>query len=580
MRQLWLYDLMARFGGWFTYRAKIMLMAFVGTHIPLIALVSYFALKASSDWRAFITTFVVTLLATLAGTGFTLFVLHHLLRPLALTAHALRTYKTARLIEPLPTHYTDEAGTLMADTTDALVHLDQALDRLENVDGSTGLPNRRRLALDLKERIRNRERTAICAIRFANYSRFIETLDLRAAEQAVREVAGRLEFSTDAFAKLYRVGDAEFILAVKHEAGSEEASAALGARMRDLLTQCAMGIAFSPVTIDPTLRAGIARYPEDASEPDTLIDHALAAVATTSNELQVGFHSSASRRASLDRLLLEQDLRRALAMDEFTLHYQPIVDLSLGRVTGAEALIRWQHPERGMVPPMQFIGVAEQSGLIDPIGLWVIRQACRQAKEWADAGLPYMKVAVNLSARQFLDPRLVDSIRDAIGTAGIAANQLEIELTETAAMADAAHTSAIFGKLRDLGVRIAIDDFGTGYASLSYLRKLPFDKLKIDREFVSNVQSTRDSQAICGALVTLADGLGLEVLAEGTETEAEVAYLRERGCHLYQGYFFSRPLPPAAFQSALGAISLSAMALALRSESIDEIDFPKLARAG
>uniref|UniRef100_UPI0015754D49 EAL domain-containing protein n=1 Tax=Sphingomonas bacterium TaxID=1895847 RepID=UPI0015754D49 len=186
----------------------------------------------------------------------------------------------------------------------------------------------------------------------------------------------------------------------------------------------------------------------------------------------------------------------------------PIVDLSLGRVTGAEALIRWQHPERGMVPPLQFIGVAEQSGLIDPIGLWVMRQACRQVKDWADAGLPGMKIAVNLSARQFLDPGLIDSIREALGNAGIAANQLEIELTETAAMADAAHTSAVFGKLRDLGVRIAIDDFGTGYASMSYLRKLPFDKLKIDREFVSNVQSTRDSQAICGALVTLANGLG------------------------------------------------------------------------
>lgn len=580
MRQLWLYDWMARFGGWFTYRAKIMLMAFVGTHVPLIALVSYFAFQASSDWRAFVATFVVTLIATLAGTGFTLFVLHHLLRPLALTAHALRTYKSARVIEPLPTHYTDEAGTLMADTTHALVHLDQALDRLEHVDGSTGLPNRRRLALDLKDRIRDRERTTICAIRFANYGRFLETLDLRAAEEAVREVAGRLEFSADTYAKLYRVGDAEFILAVKHDAGSEDAAAALGERMRDLLTQCASGIAFSPVTIDPILRAGIARYPEDASEPDTLIDHALAAVATATNELQVGFHSPASGRASLDRLLLEQDLRRALAMDEFTLHYQPVVDLSLGRVTGAEALIRWQHPERGMVPPLEFIGVAEQLGLIDPIGLWVMRQACRQVKDWADAGLPGMKVAVNLSARQFLDPRLIGSIREALRNAGVAANQLEIELTETVAMADAAHTSAVFGKLRDLGVRIAIDDFGTGYASMSYLRKLPFDKLKIDREFVSNVQTTRDSQAICSALVTLARGLGLEVLAEGTETEAEVAYLRGRGCHLYQGFFFSRPLPPAAFRSAIATVSLSAMALTLRSENTEAIELPKLARAG
>lgn len=577
MRELWLYDWMSRFGGWCTYRAKIMVMAFIGTHVPLIALLSYFAMRASGDWRSFVATLSVALLATLAGTGLTLFVLHHLLRPLVLTAHALRTYKNSRVIEPLPTHYTDEAGTLMADATDALVHLDQALDSLENVDGSTGLPNRRRLELDLGHRFHDRERTALCAIRFVNYSRFIETLDLRAAEQAVRELTGRLVIAIGSDAKLYRIGDAEFLLLFRHEAGSAENSPALGERMRAMLTRCAKGIDFSTVTIDPTLRAGIARYPEDAGEPDTLIDHAVAAIATTSNELQVGFHSPASRRASLDRLVMEQDLRRALAMDEFTLHYQPVVDLSVGRVTGAEALIRWHHPERGLVPPMQFIGVAEQSGLIDPIGLWVMRQACRQVKDWADAGLPGMKIAVNLSARQFLDPGLIGSIRDALGTAGIAANQLEIELTETAAMADAAHTSAVFGKLRDLGVRIAIDDFGTGYASMSYLRKLPFDKLKIDREFVSNVQTTRDSQAICGALVTLARGLGLEVLAEGTETEAEVAYLRGRGCNLYQGYFFSRPLPPADFQSAFAGVSLSAMALALGSEATEA---PRMARAG
>ena len=321
------------------------------------------------------------------------------------------------------------------------------------------------------------------------------------------------------------------------------------------------GIAVRGLTIDPILRAGIALWPLDASTPDELVDHALAAIALGTNDPRISFHSPAARRGAVERLKMEQDLGRALAREEFVLHYQPVVDLLIGQTIGAEALIRWQHPEHGLLPPGKFIGLAEQTGLIDPMGLWVMRQACLQVKEWNSVGLVGMKVAINLSARQFLDPNLIRHVDEALRVSGIAANQLEIELTETAAMADHDHTRAVFGKLRDLGVSIAIDDFGTGYASMSYLRKLPFDKLKIDREFVMNVHCTRDSQAICVALVALANGLGLRVLAEGAERADEVRFLHGHGCDLYQGFYFSKPLAPAMFMDGLASVGIASLGL-------------------
>ena len=576
MRELWLYSWLSR-ASWLNYRAKIMLMAFFGTHVPLIALVAYIAGRSASDWRSYVATLVVALIATLAGTGLTLFVLNHLLRPVVLTSRALRSYKKTRQLSALPTQFGDEVGTLMADATETMVHLEQVLHRVENLDGGTGLPNRRRLTSDLQARVASTHPFTLCAVRFSNYDRVRETLDLNAAERAMVELTGRLQATTGPDLPLYRIGDAHFLL-IYGAAGEDHAvQDALGSRIKDLIATCGSGLAFEEVTVEPLLRAGIARYPDDASEPDTLVNHALAAIGTSSTELPVGYHSPASRRAALDRLVLEQDMRRALSRDEFELHYQPVIDLSAGSVCGAEALIRWRHPERGLVPPGTFIGVAEQSGLIDSIGLWVLRQACRQIKAWDADGLGQLKVAINLSARQFLDPTLVLQVREALRDTGIAAERLEIELTETAIMADADYTRAVFSKLRDLGVSIAIDDFGTGYASLSMLRKLPFDKLKIDREFVSEVHATRDSQAICGALVALARGLGLAVLAEGTETAAEVAYLRDRGCSLYQGYYFSKPLPVAAFQANLGQIAHAAAMFGREKERLAE---PKLALAG
>ena len=562
MRELSLYGWMDRLGVR-NYRAKIMLMAFIGTHIPLLALVSYFALKSSTNWSAFVATVGVTLAATLVGTAMTLLVLAQLLKPVVLTSRTLRDYVQSRRVGTLPVHFTDEVGTLMADTSATLQHLERVRDVLENVDATTGLPNRRKLILDIETRLKAGDRFAACVIRFTNHSRLVETLDLKSAEGATAEIASRLGSALRDGQALYRVGGADFVWLAKGDgvAADLATAEAFETRVQEVIACCAGVLTVADVHVEPLLYGGVAIYPDDAGEPEAVVDHAIAAVAQASDAMPVSFHSPASRLASIERLRLEQELRKALAGNEFVLHYQPVVDLALGRPIGAEALIRWQHPERGMVPPAKFIGLAESTGLIDPMGLWVMRRACMQIRAWNDANLPGMKVAINLSARQFLDADLVGHVDEAIRSTGISADQLEVELTETAAMADHAYTKAVFGKLRDLGVSIAIDDFGTGYAGMSYLRKLPFDKLKIDREFVSDVHKTRDSQAICAALVTLAQGLGLRILAEGTETADEIRFLFSRGCDLYQGFYFSKPLAAEQFLEGLQKVAVSARAL-------------------
>lgn len=252
-----------------------------------------------------------------------------------------------------------------------------------------------------------------------------------------------------------------------------------------------------------------------------------------------------------DRSSLEPDLRRALGSDQFVLHYQPVVDLGSGRLAGAEALVRWQHPELGLLPPVKFIPALEETGLMNEVGPWILDAACRQARAWEEDGLTGLKMAVNLSARQLRDPSLKATIVRTLDLHGLQPQSLELELKEMAAMENMELTRALFTDLRSLGVSLAIDDFGSGYSSLSYVRKLPFDKLKIDREFVTNVEARPDSQAICRALIELTRGLSLNVLAEGVETREEVETLRGLGCTMFQGFYFARPLTAEIFAATV-----------------------------
>jgi EAL domain-containing protein (putative c-di-GMP-specific phosphodiesterase class I) len=252
---------------------------------------------------------------------------------------------------------------------------------------------------------------------------------------------------------------------------------------------------------------------------------------------------------SEDRVQFESDLHNALALQQFELYYQPKVDTRTGEVRSAEALIRWQHPVRGLVSPADFIPLAEECGLIGAIGGWVIREACRQARAWQDGGVPPLRVSVNLSASQFRDSGLVDSIRRALDDVGLGARYLEVELTESAVMSDPEQSIAILEQLSAMGVLVSVDDFGTGYSSMSYLRRFPIDKLKIDRVFIDEIVSRPEDASIVRAIVSLAHSLRLKVVAEGVETPAQLDFLKTAGCDEYQGYHFSRPLSAADFET-------------------------------
>jgi EAL domain-containing protein (putative c-di-GMP-specific phosphodiesterase class I) len=244
------------------------------------------------------------------------------------------------------------------------------------------------------------------------------------------------------------------------------------------------------------------------------------------------------------RLGLENDLRQALHKNELMIHYQPQAEVAGGRIVGVEALLRWQHPGLGLVPPDRFIPIAEETGLIIPIGEWVLREACRQGRAWLDEGLPGVRIAVNLSARQFLQPDLDGVIARVLDETQFAAGQLELEITESTAMDDVLLTAQILRSLREIGVLIAIDDFGTGHSSLAYLKDFPIHTLKIDRSFVKDITSDANDAAIASAAVAMAHSLGLAVIAEGVETAAQLAFLRDRACDEYQGFLLGRPIAP------------------------------------
>jgi EAL domain-containing protein (putative c-di-GMP-specific phosphodiesterase class I) len=301
-----------------------------------------------------------------------------------------------------------------------------------------------------------------------------------------------------------------------------------------------------------TSSIGIGLFPLHGSTVETLLKNAGAALfeAQECGGNCYRFYTADLNARALKRFTLENRLSRGLQRRQFTLHYQPQVDLASWRITGAEALLRWQHPELGSIPPADFIPSAEKSGLIIPIGEWVLRAACLQLKKWHDGGFPTLNLAINVSARQFQEPASVDKIVAILQETGLDPGCLELELTEGLFMPKAEHVVRSLGKLKDIGVRLAIDDFGTGFSSLEYLRRLPLDTLKIDQSFVRDT-SNLDGAALVSSIVALAQKLRLRVVAEGVETHEQLAFLQRLGCDEMQGYLFSRPLPGEQFRTML-----------------------------
>jgi diguanylate cyclase (GGDEF)-like protein len=302
-----------------------------------------------------------------------------------------------------------------------------------------------------------------------------------------------------------------------------------------------------------TTSIGVSIYPDDGQDAETLIKSADTAMyqAKANGRQNYQFFKPAMNVRAVERQSIEESLRRALERREFTLHYQPKIDLKTGAITGAEALIRWTDAVRGPVSPAQFIPVAEDSGLILPIGNWVLREACQQARAWADAGLPAATMAVNVSAIEFRNEAFLQGVFAVLSETGMDPRFLELELTESVLMTRAESTASILQALREKGIKVAVDDFGTGYSSLSYLRKFPVDALKIDQSFVRQISGSGEDTAIVTAVIAMARSLKLHVIAEGVETLKELEFLRAHHCDEAQGYYFSRPVPAAQYATLL-----------------------------
>jgi EAL domain-containing protein (putative c-di-GMP-specific phosphodiesterase class I) len=290
---------------------------------------------------------------------------------------------------------------------------------------------------------------------------------------------------------------------------------------------------------------GVALYPLDGSDADTLLKNADSAMhfAKAQGKNNYQYYNGTMNATAFETLALESDLRRALERDELGLHFQPKVDIGSGAIVGVEALMRWNCPQRGMVSPAQFIPLAEETGLIIPMGEWALRTACAQVRHWLDAGVAAVPVAVNISARQFQQQDIAALVQRALRDHRVDPGLLELEITESTAMLDVEATNAKLRALKALGATIAIDDFGTGYSSLSYLKRFPIDSLKIDRSFITGLPGDLDDATIAQAVITMAHALRLKVVAEGVETEAQLDFLNGHGCDQMQGYYFSRPVP-------------------------------------
>lgn len=414
-------------------------------------------------------------------------------------------------------------------------------------DTLTGLPNRNLLRERLQNAIANASRFEHSVwVMFIDLDRFKsinDTLGHKAGDIFLQSVATRLQNEVREVDTVSRLGGDEFVLVLPGTFDGGVSSATAKRFMK---------IVSEPIMIEErefhlSCSVGVAVYPEDGTTPELLIERADIAMyrAKESGRNTFQFFTAAMNERLVERLRLEADLRKAIERNELVLHYQPQVDLVSGQIVGVEALIRWQHPQLGMVSPLRFIPVAEETGLIGPIGDWVIRTAVAQNMAWQCSGYGQLRLAVNLSAYQFEQPELVESIAAVLQEHAMESHQLEIELTESMVMKDVESAIGVLRNLKALGVKLSIDDFGTGYSSLSYLKRFPIDVLKIDQSFVRDIAVNSDDAAIVLAIISLAHSLRLRVIAEGVETASQLDFLRHHGCDEIQGYHFSRPLPAA-----------------------------------
>jgi len=413
-------------------------------------------------------------------------------------------------------------------------------------DALTGLANRQALLRSIAESIPAwQAQGAHAVVACLNLDRFKQLNDLLGhvvGDAALVAVTRALQSHLRGGDMLARAGNDEFVMLLNDPDGEER----LLARLHELMNEVNGHAYGENGDISLTCSVGFACYPQDGEEADALLNNAVTAMrhAKAQGGGRIERFAIAQRREMGRRLTLESHLRRALEREELFLQYQPKIALGSGKLAGFEVLLRWRHPEHGVVSPEEFVPIAEETGLIAPIGEWIVKTAVGQLAAWREAGLPQVPLAVNLSARQFMQSDIVAIVSGQLAAAQLPPELLELELTESVSMADPGRSMVIMHKLKSLGVALSIDDFGTGYSSFSYLRRLPIDKLKIDKSFVQDVEHSADSRTIVQAIAAMAHRLNLGVVAEGVETEAQAAALLDAGCDQAQGFLYARPLGP------------------------------------
>ncbi|MBA2689328.1 MAG: EAL domain-containing protein [Burkholderiales bacterium] len=412
-------------------------------------------------------------------------------------------------------------------------------------DVLTGLPNRNllddRIAQSIAQAGRAGQRPAVLFLNLDRFKFINDSFGHSAGDILLKAIAARLKMLVREIDTVARLGGDEFVIMLSGLAQTEE----VGNIANKLLAALAQPFAVEGNELHVTGSIGISVYPNDGGDSQTLLKRADTAMYRAKEEggNQLRFYTAEMGVQAENRVTLENALRLALGRQELELHYQPKVDLRSGRIRGVEALIRWRHPEIGLILPDRFIPLAEESGLIVPIGEWVLRTACAQAKAWHEAGYAGLSMAVNLSARQFRQQDVPALVRTILSDSGLAAPYLELELTESVLMQDSETVADALRELKEIGVMLSLDDFGTGYSSLSYLKRFPIDVVKIDRSFITDVTSNADSASLTRAIITMAQSLKMKTVAEGVETEDQLGFLNSNQCDAIQGYYFSRPLP-------------------------------------
>jgi diguanylate cyclase (GGDEF)-like protein len=422
-------------------------------------------------------------------------------------------------------------------------------------DGLTGLPNRSMFSKLLSQRISEARRydrqLAVAFLDLDRFKQINDTLGHEAGDQLLQEVATRLQGCVRDSDTVARLGGDEFVVLLP-ELEDGKCAATVAHKVLAVI-----GKAFTLIGHEfrVTASIGISVYPQDGQDEQTLTKNADIAMyqAKAEGKNNFQFYSEKLNANSLERLTLESSLRHALERDEFRLHYQSKRDIRSGRIAGVEALLRWEHPDLGTVTPMQFIPVAEETGLIVPIGKWVLKTACLQSMAWQNEGLPPLSIAVNMSARQFSDEYLLQDLESILKATGMNPQLLELELAESLLIHDVENTLRILTGLKSLGVRIAVDDFGTGYSSLATLQRFPLDTVKIDRSFIGDLAGPSENAALADAIVAMGKSLSLTVIAQGVETKEQADFLRAHACDELQGFYFNRPLPAHQFAQLMRA---------------------------